>query len=303
MCGRFALIDPSKLEHAGLLDAVRPDAVGEHLAAFLVPRYNIAPTQPVVVARTWTRDRGTAAARAERRLDVVQWGLVPSWARDPGIGRGLANARAETVGEKPAFRGAWKAARRCLVFADAFYEWKDVGEATADPRNGDPGTTGRRRVARAPKPRRQPYAVRLADDAPFAFAGLWEVWRDTAAEEGAPEGAPEGAGRAWLPTCTLVTTAPNTLMARLHDRMPVIVPREHYARWLDPETPLDEARAMLAPYAPEAMRAYAVTAYVNDPRHDDPAALEPAPAADGPGEDGPGEDGPAGDAGDLPNAG
>ena len=128
------------------------------------------------------------------------------------------------MAEKPSFRGAWKGARRALVFADAFFEWYDVEDATADPRNGDApgepaGTTGQRRVARAPKPRKQPYAIRLPEDAPFAFGGLWEAWRDREATEDDPP--------VWVTTCTLTTTSPDSLLARLHDRMPVIVPREH----------------------------------------------------------------------------
>jgi putative SOS response-associated peptidase YedK len=269
MCGRFGLTNPKHLEAHGLLDAVHPDAVGDAVPELLEPRYNIAPSQPVLAARTWRRDRGTAEERVERRLDVLRWGLIPSWAKDPKIGNALANARAETVAEKPSFRGAWKGARRALVFADAFYEWYDLADATADPRNGDPGTTGKRLVARAPKPRKQPYAIRLQEDAPFAFGGLWEAWRD-------PEGA-EDDSAAWVTTCTLITTAPNSLLARLHDRMPVIVPREHYDAWLDPETPLDHAHALLVPYAPEAMRAYPVSTYVNRPDHDDPHVLDPLP--------------------------
>ena len=289
MCGRFGLANPHRLKAAGVLDAVLPggsppNAVSEEAAALLEPRYNIAPTQPVVAART----RGRASVRDSRarsgppgsgspepRIDVLRWGLIPSWAKDPKIGNSLANARAETVAEKPSFRGAWKAGRRCIVFADLFYEWQDLGDATADPRNGDPGTTGRRPVARAPKPPKRPYAIRLADDAPFAFGGLWEEWRN-------PEAGAEDAA-AWVPTCTLITTAPNALMGRIHDRMPVIVPREHYARWLDPELPLEEARALLTPFAPEAMRAYPVTRAVNDPRNDDPGVLTPLPEEPFPG--------------------
>jgi putative SOS response-associated peptidase YedK len=274
MCGRFGLTNPKLLEAHGLLDAVRPEAVGDDVPELLEPRYNIAPSQPVLAARTWRRDRGGAQERSERRLDVLRWGLIPSWAKDAKIGHALANARAETVAAKPAFRGAWKGARRALVFADAFFEWRDLGDATADPRNGDApgepsGTTGKRRVARAPKPRKQPYAIRLQEDAPFAFGGLWDAWRDPAAGEDDPG--------AWVTTCTLITTAPNRLLAQLHDRMPVIVPREHYDAWLDPETPLDQAHALLAPYAPEVMRAYPVSTYVNSPAHDDPHVLDPLP--------------------------
>lgn len=159
------------------------------------------------------------------------------------------------------------------MFADVFYEWQDAGDATADPRNGDPGTTGttgRRPVARAPKPPKQPFAIRLEDDAPFAFGALWEAWRDPAADRDAPG--------AWVATCTLLTTTPNSLMRRIHDRMPVIVPPAAYDAWLDPTLPRDDARAMLAPYAPAAMRAYPVTRAVNDPQHDAPDVLAPLPA-------------------------
>jgi len=142
-----------------------------------------------------------------------------------------------------------------------------VAAPAADPRNGDPGTTGRRPVARTPRARRQPYAITLADGAPFAFAGLWEAWRD-----------PADPAAGVLPTCTLITTAPNALMARIHDRMPVIVPRAAYRAWLDRDAPLAVAAALLAPYPADAMRAVPISTYVNDPRHDDPRVLAPANA-------------------------
>jgi putative SOS response-associated peptidase YedK len=271
MCGRYGFVSPREQSTINLIAATRAETTGDGVDELLVPRFNIAPSQPVIAARTWVHD-GTA----ERRVDAFQWGLIPSWAKDPKIGHSLANARAETVTEKPAFRSAWKRARRCLVPADVFYEWQDVGDATADPRNGDPGTTGKRPVARAPKPPKRPYAIRMQDDAPFCFAGLWEAWRNPAADEDDPAG--------WVPTLTLITTAPNSLMRRLHDRMPVIVPPEHFDAWLDPETPLDRAQALLAPYAPEAMYAYEVSRYVNSPQNDDPHVLDPLP----PEEPGPG---------------
>ena len=270
MCGRYGFVSPREQSTINLIAATRAETLGDGVEDLLVPRFNIAPSQSVVAARTWVRD-GTA----ERRVDVFQWGLIPSWAKDPKIGHSLANARAETVTGKPAFRSAWKRARRCLVPADVFYEWQDVGDATADPRNGDApgepsGTTGKRPVARAPKPPKQPYAIRMRDDAPFCFAGLWEAWRNPAADENDPAG--------WVPTLTLITTAPNSLMRRLHDRMPVIVRPEHFGAWLDPETPLDHAQALLAPYAPEAMYAYEVSRYVNSPGNDDPHVLDPLPS-------------------------
>jgi putative SOS response-associated peptidase YedK len=115
MCGRFGLADPDRLKKAGALDAVLPDTLGDGVRALLTPRYNIAPTQPVIAAGTRRREEGD-----ERRVDALRWGLIPGWAKDPKIGNSLASARAETVHEKPSFRGAWSKARRCLVFADLF---------------------------------------------------------------------------------------------------------------------------------------------------------------------------------------
>ena len=274
MCGRYGFTSAREQSTIDLIGTARA-TVSDAAADLLVPRFNIAPSQPVLAVRTRVRD-----GAPDRRLDVLQWGLIPAWARDPKIGQSLANARAETITAKPSFRGAWKAARRCLIPADVFFEWRDVDAPADDPRNGDaPGTPptrpvgggpGARRVARAPKPARQPYAIRLRDDAPFCFGGLWEVWRDPGTERDDPGG--------WVPTCTIITTSPNPLMRRLHDRMPVIVPRAAYDRWLDPETPLDAAAALLAPYAPDdpaAMHAYEVTRAVNDPRNDDPHVLDP----------------------------
>lgn len=265
MCGRFGLTEPLQLQRAhGLFERVHPDVVADDTTALFVPRYNIAPGQPVLAARTVRRDRGTTTERLERRVDVLQWGLIPRWAKDAKIGNSLINARAETVTDRPVFRGAWKAARRCLVFADVFFEWQDVRESTADPRNGDAGTTGRRPVARAPKKAKQPHAIRMADDAPFAFGGLWEAWRDPDTPD------------ALVPTCTLITTSPNRLVARIHDRMPVIISAAQFDAWLDPKTSHDDAQAMLAPYAARAMRSYMVSPLVNTPRNDDARVLERA---------------------------
>jgi putative SOS response-associated peptidase YedK len=170
---------------------------------------------------------------------------------------------------KPAFRGAWSRGRRAAVLADAFYEWSDVRDEVADPRNGDePGTPpsgpSRRPVARSARPRRQPWAIRLAGGAPFAFAALWDSWRDPAAPDAPP-----------LVSCTLVTTAPNPLVATIHDRMPVILTGDALRRWLSADTAPDEALALLAAYPAEHMEAWPVSPAVNTPAHDEPAVLEP----------------------------
>ena len=173
-----------------------------------------------------------------RHLAFLRWGLVPGWAKDPAIGNRMINARAETAAEKPAFRAAWRR-RRCLIAADGFYEWRKEGA------------------------RKQPYFIHQVDDGPFGFAGLWESW------EGPDHGAIE--------TCTILTTDANALIRPIHDRMPVILPPEAYARWLDIDVDRpDELRALMVPYASEAMAAYPIATTVNNPANDAPACLEAA---------------------------
>jgi len=173
----------------------------------------------------------------KRQLSLFRWGLVPSWARDPAIGNSLINARAETVAEKPAFRTALRK-RRCLVVADGFYEWQGKGRGKV------------------------PHFFRMRDEQPFAFAGLWEHW--------------EAGEHSVLETCTLLTTTANTLVAAVHDRMPVILAPEHYGRWLDTQQQAPEALAdLLRPYSAEAMIASAVSPHVNSPAHEDPQCIVP----------------------------
>lgn len=195
----------------------------------LEPRFNIAPTQPVAVVRF-----GPGA----RQLARLTWGLVPSWARDASIGSRLINARAESVADKPAFRTAFRR-RRCLVVADGFYEWRRSGA------------------------KKQPFFIRLRDDRPFGFAGLWESW--------------EGADHSSLETCTIITTGPNELMKPIHDRMPVILASDAYERWLDPAVQEPEQLApLLRSYPSDAMLALPVGTHVNNPRNDDPECIVPA---------------------------
>ncbi len=220
MCGRFLLSDP---------EAVIRDLFGVEPPPGLAPRYNIAPSQEVPVARR----RGTAR---DPEIAMLRWGLVPRWARDPSIGTRLINARAETAQEKPSFRSALRR-RRCLVPADGFYEWQRV-------------TGGK-----------QPWLIRRRDRSGFAMAGLWERWRGP--------GGP-------LETFTILTTRPNSVVAPLHDRMPVIVAPEQFHLWLDPEIEDPEAlRPILAPAPAADLEAYPVRTLVNDPANDGPALAEP----------------------------
>lgn len=227
MCGRYSITtDPEALRRLFRIDVFLN----------LIPRWNVAPTQEVPVIRNGDPKAGEPSGR---QLHVMRWGLVPSWAKDIGIGAKLINARAETVNEKPAFRGAFRY-RRCLVPADGFYEWK------------------------AEAGRKQPWRVVRRDRAPFAMAGLWEVW----------EGTGEGS---WLETFSIVTTEANAAIADIHDRMPVMLFEEQqFATWLD-GTP-QEAGALLGPCDPEAIEAYRVGPRVGNVRNDDAALIEPLDA-------------------------
>lgn len=190
-------------------------------------RYNIAPTQPVAVI---TNAEPTA-------LTYHRWGLIPSWAKDPSIGSRMINARAETAHEKPSFRSAFKR-RRCLIPASGFYEWtkRDSGKV--------------------------PMYIHLDDHAPFAFAGLWEVWH-----------SPDGGE---IHSCTILTTEPNDLIKPLHNRMAVILDEADYDMWLSPdELPADALKPMLRPYRADAMRAYEVSTLVNKPANDSPQCIVP----------------------------
>lgn len=223
MCGRYTLKAEGwkVVDLFGLLE--EPD---------LEPRYNIAPTQQIPVVLEDASNDG-------RTLEMMHWGLIPSWAKDPSIGARMINARAETVSEKPSYRSAFKR-RRCLIVADGFYEWKKT----------DAG--------------KQPYYLRLENGDPFGFAGLWESWRMDGGEE--------------VRSATIITTEPNEVAAEIHNRMPVILPPDLYDAWLDPDNDdREELLSMLASASPpaEEMEAYPVSKRVNRPANDEPGVPEP----------------------------
>ncbi len=175
--------------------------------------------------------------RTTRTLVMLRWGLIPSWAKDPKIGNQCINAKAETVAEKPSFRAAFKK-RRCLVVATGFYEWQVQGRT------------------------KQPMWIGLQSQRPFALAGLWEQWTPA-------DGEP-------LETCSIITTEPNGFMAKIHNRMPVILAPASYDQWLDPTFQhIEPLKALLRPYLGEELKAYPVSTLVNNPRHDVPQCLEP----------------------------
>jgi putative SOS response-associated peptidase YedK len=194
------------------------------------PRYNLAPSEGVLAVR-FNPDDG------RRHLDVLRWGLIPIGSKDRSIGNKLINARSEGITETPSFRDAFPK-RRCLIPADGFWEWKK-------------GTTGK-----------EPYAV-LPAEPPFAFAGLWDRWRDPNTQE-------------VVRSCTIITCPANEMLAPIHDRMPVILDRADWGRWLGDEAAKRlELLKMLKPYPAERMRAYRVGQRVNNVRNDDAALLEP----------------------------
>jgi len=219
MCGRYTL-------KVSLPELVK--TFGLHASEAPAPRFNIAPTQDVAVV----------TSSGERTLETFRWGLIPFWAKDRSIGSRMINARAETVGAKPAFKRLLQS-RRCWVLADGFYEWKREGA------------------------RKQPMHIRLRGARPFVFAGLWDEWR-----------APEGQR---VRTCTIITTQANPLLASIHDRMPVILPEYAAETWLTPGLlPAEELMPLLVPYPPEQMEAFPISPRVNSPHNEGEDLINPA---------------------------
>ncbi|HLE89358.1 MAG TPA: SOS response-associated peptidase [Candidatus Limnocylindria bacterium] len=227
MCGRFA--QPRSAEELARIFHARPaaDLAGN--------QFNVAPTDEVAAV---------VEHHGERVVDAFRWGLVPFFADTSRGAARLINARSETVETSPAFRTAFER-HRCVVPADAFYEWR---------RHRDPASG---RAIRS-----EPFAVRREDGEPMALAGLWSSWRD-----------PDTAAR--LYTCTILTTDPNELVARLHNRMPVVLDPTDWDAWLREATPRDQLRAMLRPAPAAELRAYAVSPAVNNVRSEGPQLLDP----------------------------
>lgn len=221
MCGRFTLqLGADELSREfGLVFS------GLHIEK----RFNIAPGQVVIVVRP---------AKGGRALDALEWGLVPSWSKDPRGGPRPINARAETLAEKPMFRGPFKNGR-CIIPASGFYEWKAEGKG------------------------KTPWYIHPQGEPLFAFAGLSSQWE-----------GPEGE----LRTCTIITTEPNALMAALHNRMPAILPREHWEEWLDSSRP--GPSHLLHPYPAQAMACHPVGPAVGNPNNEGPKLIEPVTGND-----------------------
>lgn len=216
MCGRYTLTVDIK---------TIAEKFGVPASLETTPRYNVAPTQEVV----------TIMRNGTSHLALLRWGLIPSWAKDESIGSRMINARAETLAEKPSFKGLLRS-KRCLIIADGFYEWKQE--------NGS----------------KTPMYITLKNGDPFAFAGLWDQWK-----------SPDGQQ---VRSCTIITTEPNDVLAPIHNRMPAILLPGAYEDWLDPDMRDDQALShWLAPYPAEEMTARAVSRLVNDPKRDSPELI------------------------------
>ena len=218
MCGRYSLVPTESI-------AARFDIQQQQLT--LSPRYNVAPSQsmPVVVRNS------------PNRLVEMQWGLIPSWSKEPRAQFSTINARAETITKSPVFRGPFKS-RRCLVPASGFYEWQRTEQG------------------------KQPFCIRLKDTDLFAFAGLYDVWHDADGNE--------------LYSYTVITTAPNDLVASIHNRMPVILHRDDEETWLNKESDSAQLLALLKAYPADAMEAYPVSRAVNNPANEGAELMQAA---------------------------
>jgi len=221
MCGRYLLNSP--------MEALEAQFEAEALTDFQ-PRYNLAPTAPVLVV---------LATADGRVIALHQWGLVPSWSKDPAQGGRMVNARAETVAEKPSFRSPFRKSR-CIIPADGFYEWQ--------ARSGGP---------------KQPFCIRAVDGSTLGFAGVRDRWE-----------GPDGV----LDTCTIITTTANGNMAPIHDRMPVILAPGDYAAWLEPGTGAARLKALLRPCPEDFLRVFPVGLAVGNVRNEGPGLMEPLDA-------------------------
>jgi putative SOS response-associated peptidase YedK len=223
MCGRYA----NFLTEQELIDAFAIATIADD-ARLLPPNFNMGPMQQGVIIRQ--RPDG-------REAELAKWGLVPGWAKDPGVGVRAFNARAETIAEKPTFKNAF-AKRRCVVPANGYFEWQVTdGEKT-------------------------PQFIHPADGSPLAFAGLTEVWRPSKDDP-------------WLVTFSIVTTEARGEMKQIHDREPVMLSRENVEVWLDPESAQDDLFAAIADPSPE-LEWHAVDKRVGNVRNNDEGLIEPA---------------------------
>ncbi len=237
MCGRYALIDGKRVlvSFAALNKTKHTEQAFREL-----PRYNAAPMQRLPVF---------AVRHDELIAEPMQWWLIPHWSKDGKLGFSSFNAKAETLDQSKLFSPYFKGSR-CLIPADAFYEWQRVT------------TTQEVRGKQKKVEEKHPMCVRMNNDAPFLFAGLFSIWKDAEGNE--------------RPTFTIITTEPNELMAPIHRRMPVVLPEQHIEQWLDRSyKDTDHLKKLLVPYPAKKMKAYRVSSLVSNPRNDAAECMRP----------------------------
>ncbi len=240
MCGRYVSVSsPTILAERFDVEEIRVEVTE--------PSYNVTPRADVPAV-------AQGRANGPRVLDLLRWGLVPSWAESLAIGDRQINARAERIRTANAYKRAF-ARRRCIMPADGFYEWQAITAATE-------GTS------RAKKKIKQPWFFRRRDGEPLAFAGVWEIWHDPAQGDDAPR----------LRTSSIITTRANELVAPVHERMPVVLPESAWVEWLDRENhDVDTLHRLLVPAPVDELEAWPVTMLVNKPENNGPELVEPAP--------------------------
>ena len=227
MCGRYRLSRRKQI--------IEEHFETQHWDDDWSPRYNIAPTQPVPVIRQHPKE-------PVRQLSLIKWGLIPTWSKDGSGAASMINARAETVATKPAFRDPFRL-RRCLIPADGFYEWARKGTS------------------------KQPFCFEVNEGELFAFAGLWDGWKNAEGE--------------WVKTCSIMTSTPNAVTSAVHDRMPVIVHPDSFDVWLDPGMRNVEAiTELLKPYDARIMRCYPVSTRINHVANDGEECSRPVELAE-----------------------
>ena len=262
MCGRYAssarpedLVEEFDIDQDRTRERVRSILASAQSPPAGQPDFNVAPTKaaPVVLTRA---PRGEVEAEPTRQLRLLTWGLVPSWAPDVKVGLRMTNARSESLLGKASFARA-AAVRRCLVPADGWYEWQ-VSPTTVDTKG---------------KPRKQPFFIRRSDGAPMAMAGLYEFWRDKALAQEDPD--------AWLTTYSIITTAAEPGLDRIHDRQPLVLEPQSWDDWLDPAAnDLSRVKVHLEFSAPGRFDAYPVSTAVNSSRSNGSQLLEPLGRSD-----------------------
>jgi putative SOS response-associated peptidase YedK len=219
MCGRVRLPDD--------YSEIKIDPFPDGIAGNFPRRWNVPPTLPVPVLRS---------KEGVRIFEPMRWCLIPNWAKDNKIEYSTFNARADGVDTKPAFRGAWKAGRRCLIITDGFYEWR--------------------------KSDKQPFAIAMGNRGLMTIAGLWEAWKPKEAED-------------WTLSCTIITTDANPLLGEVHDRMPAILGHEDWPKWLGEEKASpDELKSMLKPFDASRMAIWPVDKKVGNVKNEGPELAE-----------------------------